>query len=285
MILSMNSCVKDIARPENKTIEIVKTYIELDRFENELFIQVETNQQTSQELIQNVFVKLTYIGDDIHEYSNIFQLYDNAINGDLIPSNGIYTLLTLADTVVLPDIEPKIIEINMPNNFQLHQTESDSMDISFNVLGKKYSLESKVIDIYDVSTPTETIINLDNSEILIEVNSDYMFKDFNKLEDGVCDRTENQNPNQNNFIPYVILNKSNPKNEYSNHFVFNFKVPFFSLSACGSTGKAIFRVILHDLDTNSEIIVNDIEFIIYGCGDGYCTSEVENVTTCQEDCQ
>ena len=34
------------------------------------------------------------------------------------------------------------------------------------------------------------------------------------------------------------------------------------MSACGSTGKAIFRVILHDLDTNSEIIVNDIELII-----------------------
>ena len=53
-------------------------------------------------------MELTYIGDVVHDYSKTFKLYDNSTNGDLISSNGIYTLLTHADTVVLPDIEPEI---------------------------------------------------------------------------------------------------------------------------------------------------------------------------------
>ena len=50
MIISMYSCVQDIAQPESENIQILKTTIELDRFENELYLQVETNQQESQEL-------------------------------------------------------------------------------------------------------------------------------------------------------------------------------------------------------------------------------------------
>ncbi len=94
MILLIFSCIQDIYQPEGENIQILKTSIELDRFKNELFIQVETNQQESQELIQNVIVELTYIGDDVYEYSDVLQLYDNGTNGDLIPFNGIYTILT-----------------------------------------------------------------------------------------------------------------------------------------------------------------------------------------------
>ena len=93
----------------------INTSIDLDRCNspNQLFIQVETNQQQSQELIQNVFVELNYVGDNIHTYNKTFQLYDNAINGDLIPANGIYTLLAHADTVLMPDIDPKLINIDI----------------------------------------------------------------------------------------------------------------------------------------------------------------------------
>ena len=54
MFLSMYSCVQEIAQPQNENIQILKTTIELDRFENELYLQVETNQQESQEFIKNV---------------------------------------------------------------------------------------------------------------------------------------------------------------------------------------------------------------------------------------
>ena len=39
------------------------------------------------------------------------------------------------------------------------------------------------------------------------------------------------------------------------------------------------------LDTMSEIVADDIELIIYGCGDGLCESGIEDINTCQEDCQ
>ena len=108
MMVMHYACVQSIAEPESEKIEILNTSIELDRFENELFFQVETNQNESQELIHSVAVELTYTGDNIHEYSETFQLHDNGENGDIIASNGIYTLLTTADMVVLPEIEPEI---------------------------------------------------------------------------------------------------------------------------------------------------------------------------------
>ena len=141
MIISMYSCVQDIAQPESENIQILKTTIELDRFENELYLQVETNQQESQEFIKNVFVGLTYKGDNIFEYSEEFQLYDNATNGDLIPSNGIYTLLTSADTVILPSVTPEIESITMEQNFKLDETNSDSLDISVTVYGKSFLIQ------------------------------------------------------------------------------------------------------------------------------------------------
>ena len=65
MMTMYYSCVKSISESESENIEILNTSIALDRFENELFFQVETNQEESQELIQNVSVELAYIGDDL----------------------------------------------------------------------------------------------------------------------------------------------------------------------------------------------------------------------------
>ena len=157
------SCVQSISEPESELIEILNTSIELDRFENELFFQVETNQKESQKLIQNVSVELTYIGDDIYEYSETFQLYDNATNGDLIPYNGIYTLLTYADTVILPNIEPGIENIDMAENFMLYETNPDSLDISVTIYGKSFQLITLVLDTLNKPTDDNIIINLDNS--------------------------------------------------------------------------------------------------------------------------
>ena len=40
-----------------------------------------------------------------------------------------------------------------------------------------------------------------------------------------------------------------------------------------------------DLDTNSEIVAEDIELIIYGCGDDVCESSLEDTSSCPGDCQ
>ena len=68
------------------------------------------------------------------------------------------------------------------------------------------------------------------------------------------------------------------------HFA-DHKVPFKSVDDCGGYGKVYFRFKLIDWDTGSDTTSNDIELLIYGCGDGYCTSEFENINTCMGDCQ
>ena len=162
LLLLMNySCVQSIADPESKKIEILNTSIELDRFENELFFQVETNQNYSLNFIHEVFMELTYIGYAVHDYSKTFKLYDNATNGDLISSNGIYTLLTHADTVVLPDIDPKIKNIDMAENFMLDETDPDSLDISVTINGKAFRCIASVLDIFNDTAFLDTNVNLD----------------------------------------------------------------------------------------------------------------------------
>ena len=47
MLIIHYSCVQSISESESENIEILNTSIELDRFENELFFQVETNQNYS----------------------------------------------------------------------------------------------------------------------------------------------------------------------------------------------------------------------------------------------
>ena len=279
----MYSCIQEIAQPESENIQILKTSIELDRFENELYLQVETNQQESQEFIKNVIVELTYKGDDIFEYSKEFQLYDNAANGDLIPFNGIYTLLTSADTVILPNVTSEIESITMEQNFKLDETNSDSLEISVIVYGKSFLITSSISDIFNITTESSQYVNLDNSYIELMINTDYMFIDNPSTEE--CDRSYNDNPNPNSFESYFQWANGILLDSNTNQFVFSTQIPFNSLSDCGGTGKAIFRFILHDLDTSSEIVAEDIELIIYGCGDGVCESGLENTSSCPGDCQ
>ena len=282
------SCVQSISEPESEKIEILNTSIELDRFENELFFQVETNQSESQELIQNVSVELTYTGDDIHEYSETFQLYDNGTNGDIISSNGIYTLLTTADIVVLPDIEPEIIDIDMPESFQLHQIETDSMEIIVQISGKRFRISSSLeVDINSEVTESK-IVNLDNSSMKMEVNSDYMYFQNPNSTDGECDWIENSNPDPTDFSTFLTnpwLFPQGTSNKYQNAFQFNTIIPFRSLSVCGGTGKDKFRFILIDYDTGISDTSSNLELTIYGCGDGICESGVENTNSCPGDCQ
>jgi len=283
-LLLMNySCVQSIAEPESKKIEILNTSIELDRFENELYLQIETNQNYSQNFIHEVFMELTYIGDVVHDYSKTFKLYDNGENGDLISANGIYTLLTHADTVVLPDIDPEITNIEMAENFMLDETNPDSLDISVTINGKAFRYIASVLDIYNKTTFFDTNVNLDNSYIELMINSDYMYMD--NPQTSVCDRSQKETPDPYAFESYFEWANGIPSNSNSNQFVFSTQIPFRSLSDCGGTGRAMFRFILHDLDTDTAIIADDMELIIYGCGDGVCESNLENTSSCPGDCQ
>jgi len=283
MIISMYSCVQDIAQPENQPIEIVNTSIDLDRCSSskQLFIQVETNQQQSQELIQNVFVELNYVGDNIHTYNKTFQLYDNGINGDLISANGIYTLLTHADTVLMPDIYPKLINIDMPTSFELNQTEIDTMDISALIEGKAFNAITRIVDQYNINIEKSIIVNLDNSYVSIEYKKDD-FWDGNKNNEGICEWNEGPDSNST-YTVLTYFNESGPLEENSNNFELFTKIPFNSIKDCGGTGKVSFRFILVDCYTLKSDTISTM-LTIYGCGDGVCESDHEDSSSCSQDC-
>ena len=200
----------------------------------------------------------------------------------MIPSNGIYTLLTSADTVILPNVTPEIESITMEQNFKLDETNSDSLDISVTVYGKSFLITSSISDIFNITTQSSQYVNLDNSYIELMINTDYMFIDNPSTEE--CDRSYNDNPNPNSFESYFEWANGILLDSNTNQFVFSTQIPFRSLSDCGGTGKAIFRFILHDLDSNSEIVAEDIELIIYGCGDDVCESSLEDTSSCPGDC-
>ena len=67
-------------------------------------------------------------------------------------------------------------------------------------------------------------------------------------------------------------------------FYFNQTVRFKSVNECGGYGKAYFKFKLIDWDTGSDTTTSEIELLIHGCGDGYCTLEFENIDICPEDC-
>ena len=151
IIIFNYSCLHNILETDNKNIEIINTTIELNRFENELFLQVETNQTEDQNLIKKVSIELTYIGNQTYNFNQNFDLYDNATNGDIIPYNGIYTLLTKADTISLPEIEIGIEDIIFKKNMLLAESTADSLDIEVIVLGKAIQLKTLVIDTLDTT--------------------------------------------------------------------------------------------------------------------------------------
>ena len=113
---------------------------------------------------------------------------------------------------------------------------------------------------------------------------DYLYKDRIE-EDDICKREQTSNPNLNNYWLYNTLRYGSPSNNHTNQFDFNLKVRFKSVDDCGGYGKVYFRFKLIDWDTGADTTTSDIEVIIYGCGDGNCTPELEDSVTCQEDCQ
>jgi hypothetical protein len=228
-----------------------------------------------------VFVELNYVGDNIHTYNKTFQLYDNGINGDLISANGIYTLLTHADTVLMPDIDPKLINIDMPTSFELNQTEIDTMDISALIEGKAFNAITRIVDQYNINIEKSIIVNLDNSYVSIEYKKDD-FWDGNKNNEGICEWNDGPNTNST-YTVLTYFKESGPLEENSNNFELFTKIPFNSIKDCGGTGKVSFRFILVDCYTLKSDTISTM-LTIYGCGDGVCESDHEDSNSCSQDC-
>ena len=284
IILLNKSCMHNITDPQKDT-DTIKILNSLVKVDEEFFCQIETNQNLNQDLIKDVEMQLLFVGDDSYEYSETFELYDNGSNGDQIPNNGIFTFFVerASDVIVLPEIEPEIRKINLANSFQLHSTDTIFLETSIIIYGKKFQATAMVKTISGQITSLSEIINLDNTEIRLNINTDFLFKDRN-LNDNLCIREQALSPSEENFEELWIFSEGIPLQNRVNQFEYKTLIPFKSINDCGGYGVVYFQFILKDLDTQAVLTSNIYELVIFGCGDNYCETDYENYNTCPTDC-
>ena len=294
LFLFIASCVNEVTLEPSTRFQIKNVQVEVDKFENELFLQAEVYHWNDMENITSVTVELSSYQTSGYEPLGSFQLFDDGQNGDIISKNGIYSRLTSAEDIIIIDVFPEIKSINIASHYELSQSESDSLEIELTVSGKTLKAIFRAEDIDDVSAQYTKYMNLSNTYIEIQINTDAMYKDRYFEDESVCEREWNLT--DNNFLHYFNIVKNSPLYN-SNNFLYSTKIPFRPLDECGGTGEALFKFNVHDMDfsnclsttTNSclENHISTIErsLIIFGCGDGYCTSIYESSSSCAPDCQ
>jgi hypothetical protein len=137
-------------------------------------------------------------------------------------------------------------------------------------------------------------MNLSNTYIEIQINTDGMFKDKYPNDESICEREWNlTNYGFRNYFNIV----NNSQLGSSNNFSYSTKIPFRPLDECGGTGEAFFIFNVHDMDfsnclstetttcSGNLISTTERSLIISGCGDNYCTDIYENNLNCSEDCE
>ena len=275
LLFLLFSCSDDII--QNNSINAVQNLIiNLDRTSNEIYIQVETVLDLG--TIDSVTVDLEYAGGIGIDYTNSFTLYDNGQNGDIIADNGIYTLIDSADNVDIPDEQSEIVYINFPSYFVLNQTESAVIPFTVTIKGKKY-LATVNIFAGNRSYAYAEYINIDNTSLEIQINKKDLYIDDANTE--VCDRVANTYGDI--FYPIAFDWPEASSTGLNNYFTYESGFSVASMDDCASTGTAIFKFMLNDLD-NGQSSSSEQTIVMYGCGDGICESDYESSLSCIEDC-
>ena len=135
LLLLLLSCSEDVIT--NEPIRLVENLIvsrALDESVNELYLQVELSEKINISDINSVSINLEYVGAGDLEYNESFILYDDGSHGDLIENNGVYTLIDLADKLIIPDDDLEIVSIEFPNYIEVHP--SNSVTVAYSVLVK-----------------------------------------------------------------------------------------------------------------------------------------------------
>ena len=284
-------CVNDISLESNQFFDIVDTQVEVNKFDNELFLQAEVNYWNDIDNIVSVKAELSIYTINGFQTVGTYILGDEGGLGDIIKGNGIYTLLTTANQLDFIDIDTEIKSITMDSSYALAQSGSDSLDIELEVSGKPLQVMFTAEDIDGILKTHIDYLNLSNTYIEIQINSDSMYRDIDNDDD--CNRQWNQSNNSYQFY-FNITNYNIIEN--SNLFSYSTKIPFRPINECGGTGQALFKFNLHDLDYSNCISnednlcqsnltsFEDKVLMIVGCGDNWCTEGYESHPICPEDC-
>ena len=304
LTLFITSCVNEVTLVPSTHFGIENVQVEVDKFENELFLQAEVDYWNGIENIAFVQAELSIYQSGGYQSIGSYNLVDGGQDGDIIPENGIYSRLTNAENLLMIEVEPDIKSINVASHYKLAQSNSDSLLIELIVSGKSLRAIFTAEDIDGVIAQYVEYTNLSNSYIEIQFNDFGMLKDPNvrtQNDDGVCLREEividggytwlnNIDKKRNNFQSIVQIGNSN-------NFKYSHNIPNYSLDECGATGAVKLKFILHDLDfyycmsgpsqncLSNVISEESREIIVYGCGDKNCTPFHESIASCAEDCE
>mgnify|MGYP000721166926 CR=1 FL=1 len=159
------SCVNEVSLGPSSQFLIDNVQVEVDKFENELFLQAEIDYWNDIENITSVTAELSIYQSGSYESLGSFQLLDDGQNGDLISGNAIFSLLTSTEDLVIIDVLPEIKSISLASHYELSESESDSLEIELTVSGKLLKTIFIAEDIHGVSVLNTKYINLSNTYI------------------------------------------------------------------------------------------------------------------------
>ena len=184
LLIFLFSCSDDSIN-NNQIIWIKNLVINIDRLDNELYIQAEAISQDilNEDSIDSVTVNLEYSGSNDLDYNKTFLLYDNGQNGDMIAGNGIFTLIDSADQVESTSEQSNIININFPVFFELSSNNPGIILFDITIKGKKYLATASLFENGNIHI-LDKYVNIDNTQLEIHINKSNLYIDDNNNDEG-----------------------------------------------------------------------------------------------------
>ena len=290
------ACIMDIE--ENNTISMIKNFhAEYDQNSNKLFLQLITD--IDNQLIEFVEVKMNKNDNQFTEI--IFSLNDNGESGDLIPSNGTFSLVHSFDELLsFGDYELDAI-------VQSFSGEKNSIKINLNIEEQflpeivqiKFWKKNKFGQGFQFD-PQETefqVNDYDSSYLDIQIEiKDKNGKDdieFIRYQVNVADMTSEDSCNyvpeegfqsySQWFLEFHSETDSSFIYDINNHLLPEPGIPIKPMNSCGSTGVSIFRFIISDYFYDSFAV--EVPLIFIQCGENLWDCQFEGESNyCIEEC-
>ncbi len=249
---------------------------------NELYIALDI---INYQLIDSV-VSEFYKTDSLYY---IFPLNDIGINGDILPKDGMFSI------------------IESINNFEYgsYSVINRLIDINGNLTNELYSisiLENNLPQIVEVQIPEIFYLGIEdwenlNISILVSdidglsdldyvrymVNTDLLTKD-----DPLTEECDHYNLTENEYNGYIsdpswIMEYNTTIDDSIYQYITS--IPMRPSIECGGYGIVFFKFLVMDKSGESSVLT-DVILEIISCGDGICTedNDYENCLLCNEDC-
>ena len=279
ILILFYSCSMPSDPTSKEDIYIDSSQIIFDENSNDLYIALNIINYESVDSVITEFYK-----SDLMFYS--FNLNDNGINGDILPSDGLFSLLEN-----LPDFEYGEYSVN-------HRL----IDIAGNVLNSTYIIsilennlpnivEVQIDEIFYLDSLSWTNLNIgilaidldglsDIDYVRYMVNTDYLTKDDPLTE--VCDHYNLSVNEYNGYIsdPSWVMEYNSTIDDSIYQYITS--IPMRPSIECGGYGIVLFKFIVKDKNGDS-VELSNVTLEIISCGDGICNGE-EDCNICSVDC-